>query len=203
METNYWDKTAHDYDNHIKKSERAYEKLIELTKNEVNKSQTLLDIGTGTGAIPIVLADLVDKIFATDYSEEMINIAKRKIIELKKNNIEFQVQDCYNLNFSNEMFDVILAANILHLLDKPEHFLNAIKRLLKESGKLIIPTFMHNENIKTKLISRIMKVKGHPIITRFDSKSMINFVENCGYKVDKQILLPNIMPMLYVVASKK
>jgi hypothetical protein len=48
-----------------------------------------------------------------------------------------------------------------------------------------------------------MKYKGHPIITRFDSKSMIDFIKNCGYKVDKQILLPNIMPMLFVIASRK
>lgn len=201
--TNYWDKVAHNYDNHMQRSKGAYEKLIKLTRNEIDKSQTLLDIGTGTGAIPILLADYVDKIFATDYSEEMINIANKKIKDFKINNITFQVQDCYNLNFSDEMFDVVFAANILHLLDNPEEFLKSIKRLLKESGKLIIPTFMHNENIKTRMISKIMKFKGHPINTKFDSKSMVDFIKNCGYEVEKHILLPGIMPMLFVIASKK
>jgi ubiquinone/menaquinone biosynthesis C-methylase UbiE len=203
MKNDYWDIKANDYDNHMKKSKNAYDKVIELVKKEVNKSQILLDIGTGTGAIPIAIANYLDKIIATDYSQTMIDVANNKIKELNINNITFQVQDGYNLIFNDEMFDVVLAANILHLLDKPEHFLNSIKRLLKESGKLIIPTFMHNENIKTKIISRILKYKGHPIVTRFDSKSFVDFVENCGYKVEKQILLPNIMPMLFLVASKK
>lgn len=203
METNYWDKKAYDYDNHMKKSKKAYESMIKLIKNEIDKSQIFLDIGTGTGAIPLALVDDVDQIFATDYSHEMISIANNKVKELNINNISFQVQDCYNLNYNEEMFDVILASNILHLLEKPEQFLNSVRRLLKKNGKLIIPTFLHNESIKTNLISRILKFKGHPITTRFDSKSMIQLIKKCGYIVDKQVLLPGIMPMLYVVATKE
>lgn len=203
MGTNYWNKKAYNYDNHIKKSENIYEKVIKLTKNEIDKSQILLDIGTGTGAIPIALTNSIGKIIATDYSEEMIKKANVKITESKINNIIFKVQDCYNINFKNEMFDVILAANILHLLDEPEQFLNSIKRFLKPNGKLIIPNFMNSENIKTKIISRIMKYKGHPIITKFNSKSMTNLIEKCGYKVEKKILLSGIMPMLFIVAKKQ
>lgn len=203
METNYWDIKAKDYDTHTKKSKNAYEKIIELTKNEINNSETLLDIGTGTGTIPIRLADYIDRIVATDYSEEMINVAKSKIRGANINNIDFQIADCNNLDFNDESFDIILAANLIHLLDKPEQFLNSIKKFLKEDGKLILPTFMHNQNILTRIISRVMKSKGHPITTKFDSKSMANFIVKCGYKVDKQILLPSMMPMLFLVATKK
>lgn len=203
MVTNYWNKKANDYDNHLKKSELAYKKVIELIKNEINKSNTFLDIGTGTGEIPIALSDNINKIFAIDFSPEMINVSMNKIKKLNINNITFQVQDCYNLTFNNEMFDVILAINIIHLLDKPEKFLSSIKNILKKNGKLIIPTYLHNENIKTKIISTIMKYKGHPIITRFDSNSMIDFIENCGFNVNKKVLIPNIIPMMFIVASKK
>jgi ubiquinone/menaquinone biosynthesis C-methylase UbiE len=160
-----------------------------------------LDIGTGTGAIPIALADCVDKIYATDYSQEMIGVATNKANDLNIQNIIFQVQDCYNLSFNENMFDVIVASNILHLLDKPEQFLFSIRRLLKKNGKLIVPTFLHNESLITNIISRILKLSGHPISTRFNSKSMIELITKCGYSIDKQVLLPSIMPMLFVTAT--
>jgi ubiquinone/menaquinone biosynthesis C-methylase UbiE len=203
METNYWNKKASDYDNHLKKSENAYLKIIELIKKESSESQTLLDIGTGTGEIPIALSDNVGKIIATDFSQEMISIANLKIKKLNINNITFQVQDCYNLSYSDEMFDIIVASNLLHILDKPEQFLNSIKRLLKKNGKLIVPTYLHNESIKTKIISKILKLKGHPINTRFESKSMIEFITKCGYNLEKSVFIESIMPMLFVVVTKK
>lgn len=202
METNYWDNKASDYDNHLKKSKDSYSKIIELIIKESNKAQTILDIGTGTGEIPIALADSVEKIVATDFSQEMVNIANLKIEKLHINNISFQVQDCYNLPFSDEIFDIIIVSNLLHLLDRPEQFLNSIKRLLKRNGKLIVPTFLHNESIKTKIISKIMEIKGHPINTRFDSKSLIKFISACGYNLEKSAFIEGIMPMLFVVVTK-
>ena len=44
MESNYWNIKAFDYDTHLKKSENAYLKIIELIKIEIDKSQTLLDL---------------------------------------------------------------------------------------------------------------------------------------------------------------
>ena len=203
METNYWDKKAFEYDNHIKKSKNAYLKVIELIKKEINKSQTLLDIGTGTGEIPIAISHGVEKIIATDFSSEMINMANLKREKLNINNITFQVQDCYNLSFNDEMFDVIIASNLLHIIDNPEQFLRSIKRFLRKNGILIIPTFLHNESIKTKIISKILKFKGHPIHTRFDSKSIIDLISRCDYHVEKKVFVKNIMPMLFIVATKK
>jgi ubiquinone/menaquinone biosynthesis C-methylase UbiE len=86
MESNYWDKKALDYDNHLKKSEKAYLKVIELIIAEINKTMTLLDIGTGTGEIPIAISDNVGNIIATDFSQEMIHLANLKIQKLSIKN---------------------------------------------------------------------------------------------------------------------
>jgi ubiquinone/menaquinone biosynthesis C-methylase UbiE len=203
MESNYWDKKASDYDNHLKKSEMAYIKVIELIKLEINKAQTVLDIGTGTGEIPIAISDNVGKIIATDYSQEMINVANLKLNKLKINNITFQAQDCTKLSFGDEMFDSIIASNLLHLLKEPSQFMNSLSRLLKKEGKLIIPTFLHNESVKTKIISKILALKGHPIQTKFNASSLIEFVEKNGYTIEKTVLIQNIMPLLFVVVTKR
>lgn len=203
MEETYWDKQAAGYDSHMKRSENAYLRITELMKNEISAPQNLLDIGTGTGEIPIALSGYAEKIYATDLSSEMIDIAEQKLLQLKISNISFQVQDCYDLNFENEYFDVIIASNLLHILEKPEEFLLSVKRLLKRNGKLLIPTFLHNENIRTRIISAILKFKGHPINSRFDSKSIVSFIEQCGFNIEKKIFIKSTMPILFLAATKK
>jgi ubiquinone/menaquinone biosynthesis C-methylase UbiE len=135
METSFWDKKASDYDNQLKKAKDLYLEVIDLIRQEINKSQILLDIGTGTGEIPIAISDKAGKIIATDFSPEMIKIANQKLEKLNIDNLTFQVQDCYNLSFSDEMFDVIIVANLLHFLDRSEDFLRSLKRFLKKDGK--------------------------------------------------------------------
>jgi release factor glutamine methyltransferase len=57
------------------------EELVELILKEVNKSKPLqiLDIGTGSGCIPVTLAKKRPKatIFAMDVSKEALSIAKQ------------------------------------------------------------------------------------------------------------------------------
>ena len=202
MKSNYWDKKAITYDNHLKKSEKAYLQIVELIRSEINKTQLILDIGTGTGEIPIAIADKSGKIIATDYSREMILVCEEKIQRSGINNVSFQVQDCYDLEYGDRTIDVIVVSNLLHLVDKPEQFLISLKRLLKKDGKLIIATYLHNECMKSKILSRILKLTGHPVKSRFDSNSLGELITDCGYKIDKRVFISNIMPMLFAVATK-
>lgn len=199
----YWDNKASNYDNHLKKSEDAYLKILELIKTELNTTQTLLDVGTGTGEIAISISEHAGKIVACDFSQEMIHVANSKIKKSSISNVDFQIQDCNSLNYSDDMFDVIIASNLLHLIEKPEQFLESLKRILKKDGKLILPTFLHNESMKTKLISKLLSLKGHPITTRFDSNGIIEFITRCGYKVEKSVFVRSIMPMRFVVVTRK
>jgi ubiquinone/menaquinone biosynthesis C-methylase UbiE len=203
METSFWDKKASDYDNQLKKAKDLYLEVIDLIKQEINKSQILLDIGTGTGEIPIAISDKAGKIIATDFSPEMIKIANQKLEKLNIDNLTFQVQDCYNLSFSDEMFDVIIVANLLHFLDRSEDFLRSLKRFLKKDGKIIIPTFLLNENFKTKIWTKILKLNKYPVNTRFDSKNIIDFIAKCDYNLEKSIFIKSTIPMLFVVLTKK
>lgn len=202
MDRNYWDSKASGYEEHMQRSREAYCKIIELAKKEVAGSHTLLDIGTGTGVIPVALSAYADKIHAVDYSPEMIKIARSKAERMNIRNITFQVQDCQNLSFNDNMFDVIVVSNLLHIITTPVQFLLSLKRILKEDGKIIIPTYMHNENMQAKIISGILKMKGHPVITRFSSKSFLEMTAQCGYTVETVSLIKNAVPVLYAVLSK-
>ena len=198
----FWDKQASDYDNQLKLAQEAYLEVIELIKKEINRSYVLLDVGTGTGDIPIALHNFAERIIATDFSPQMIDIANRKLHNLKLNNLAFQVEDCSNLNFGEEMFDGIIVANLMHFLEEPEQFLKSTKRLLKKDGKIFILSFLFNENIKAKIFAQIRKFQKYPIKKSFNSKSIIDFVAGCGYKVEKSVFIKSKIPMIFIVGAK-
>ncbi len=199
----YWNNDAADYDNRAKKSHKAYQNIINLIKKEVTNEMNILDIGTGTGEIPINIFSNVKSIEAIDYSPEMIQIAKNKSEKRGIKNITFLVQDSNNLNYKDNSFDAIIIINLLHITPKPGNVINEAKRLIKKDGKIIIATFLHNENIKSRFISYIMKKKGHPIVTKFNSNTIYEFVERCSLKIISKENIKNIMPLLYITATKK
>ncbi len=199
----YWNNDAKNYEARVDKSHKAYEKIIDYIKKEINKDMLLLDIGTGTGEIPINISNNVKNIEAIDYSFEMIKIAKQKAKIKGIKNISFSVQDSNNLIYKDNTFDVITIINLLHIIPKPEKVIEEAKRLIKNYGKIIIASYLHNENIKSRLISCIMKRKGHPIFTKYNSNTIFSFIENCSLNITFKEKLSNIMPILYLIALRQ
>ncbi|MCQ2958268.1 MAG: peptide chain release factor N(5)-glutamine methyltransferase [Candidatus Gastranaerophilales bacterium] len=81
-------------------------KVMEFAKNFNNPK--ILDIGTGSGCIPIMLKKHISnaKISSCDVSEKAINVAKKNAIELKTN-IHFIHSDLFQ-NIT-EKFDIIVS----------------------------------------------------------------------------------------------
>ena len=88
----------------------------------------------------------------------MIEVAKQKQTEQGINNIDFQVQDSYQLNFPDKSFDVVIATNVLHLLYEPDRAFQEAKRLLKSGGIIIAPTFCYGGNQKRYTIREICRI---------------------------------------------
>lgn len=199
---NYWDSAANGYDEHIKKSANAYTQAIELIRNELSGNERVLDIGTGTGEIPFAIADAVDSIIAIDSSSKMIEISKEKALQKNIRNIDFSVMDCHEIDYSPKSFDVIIVANLLHLIAEPESFTRGLATFLRDDGLIILPTFLHAYNPEVIEISKSLETMGHPIVNRFSQDSFVSLAENAGFAVKEMLVLENIMPMAYLSAKK-
>lgn len=198
----YWNNDAANYDKRAKKSHKAYQAIIKLIKNEISAGMDVLDMGTGTGEVPINICDDVKSINAIDFSPEMIQIAQTKADKNGNKNINFLVKDSSHLNYKDNSFDVILIINLLHIVPNPENIINEAKRLIKKDGKIIIASFLNDENLKSKLISYIMKRKGHPIVTKFNTDTICEFITKRSLKIISKKNIKNIMPIIYVTSSK-
>lgn len=75
-----------------------------LKRHCAHKCKTLLELACGTGQHAFELEKMGYEITATDYSEDLLNVAKRKAKE-KNSRVKFYKQDMRNLDFRGETFD--------------------------------------------------------------------------------------------------
>ena len=134
---NFWDKNAGRYDRFMRKDAAAYEQMYELLRPVV-RHKTVLELATGTGLIAKNIVNSAAHIEATDASPEMIAEAKRDNRSAK---LHFSGQDMFHLPYADESFDVVIVANALHIVPEPEKALAEIRRVLKDDGVLVAPTF--------------------------------------------------------------
>lgn len=203
-ERKFWDKFAERYDSFINKTNSAtYKVILENIDAELESNHKVLEIGTGTGIISFSICKKVSSIVATDISPEMIKLASQKQKDLNVKNIDFQIQDSYGLTFPDKSFDVVIASNLLHLLYEPEKPIGEVKRLMKDNGIFIAPTFCVGENMKSKIITAIAGVlSGFKIVNKWSINEFKTIINNNGLKIVKVIKVDGRFPLAYVVMTK-
>lgn len=200
----FWNSFARKYDGFIERyAKNTYEQSIRLLKDELYRNSKVLEIGTGTGLIAFAIAEQVQEITAIDYSSEMINVAKEKQMLSSSKNIVFQVCDANKIDIPDKSFDIIIASNVFHLIPNADEVLLEISRILKDDGKVILPTYCHGQNIKAKIISALMGLSGFKAVNRWSISQFRDFVENEGFAIEKEVLISDRIPLLFLVAKKK
>ena len=155
----FWDKNAGRYDRFMRNDRAAYEKMYGLIRPVV-KAKTVLEVATGTGLIAKSIVNAAAHIEATDASAKMILEAKRGNQSAK---LHFSVQDMFRLPYAQKSFEVVIASNALHIVPHPEKALQEIRRVLKDDGVLIAPTFTHAGNsVSGKAKAFFMSMAGFP-----------------------------------------
>lgn len=107
------------------------------------KGESVLDLAAGTGDFSIEFFKRVGssgEVIATDFCEEMLDIAKRKFIE-KRLPIKTKVVDAMNISFPDESFDYVSIAFGIRNVDDTVKCLNETGRVLKKGGKAVILEF--------------------------------------------------------------
>ena len=195
----FWNKNAKRYDRFMRKDAAAYRQMYELIRSAV-KSKTVLELATGTGLIAKNIVNAAAHIEATDASAEMIAEAKRGNCSAK---LHFSVQDMFRLPYADKSFDVVIVSNALHIVPQPEKALAEIRRVLKEDGVLIAPTFTHAGNsFSGKIRAFFMKLAGFPLHSKWTSEEYLRFLRQNGWAVRKSVVLKASFPLTYAECEK-
>ena len=196
---NFWNKNAKRYDRFMRKDRAAYEKLYELIRPVV-KARTVLELAAGTGLIAKNIVRAASHIEVTDASEEMIAEAKRNNRSAK---LHFSVRDMFCLPYADKSFDVVIVSNALHIVPQPEKALAEIRRVLKDDGVLIAPTFTHgNGTLQGRIKLFFMKLAGFPLNSRWSSADYLAFLRQNGWTVRKSAVLKASFPLTYAECVK-
>ena len=111
------EKTNWNYEDEIKKS--------------VNENTRALDLGTAAGEKLLKNYPDCAEILGTDFSEQMIETAKKNLLISGRNNISFKVMNNLKMDTQDNYFDLVTAR---HTIIDPVQ----IYKSLKEDGKLIV-----------------------------------------------------------------
>ena len=196
---NFWNRNAKRYDRFMRKDRAAYEKLYELIRPVV-KARTVLELADGTGLIAKNIVRAASHIEVTDASEEMITEAKRNNRSAK---LHFSVRDMFCLPYADKSFDVVIVSNALHIVPQPEKALAEIRRVLKDDGVLIAPTFTHGNGTLRGIIKLFfMKLAGFPLNSRWSSADYLAFLRQNGWTVRKSAVLKASFPLTYAECVK-
>lgn len=111
----------------------------------------VLDVATGTGELAIALwKNLRVKITAVDLSQEMLNLADKKIKQ-QGANITIQKANAENLPFESNKFDAVSVGFGVRNFENLEKGLSELRRVVKEDGNVYILEFSRMEGILSPL----------------------------------------------------
>lgn len=167
----------------------------------VVRHKQVLELATGTGLIAKHIVRSAEHIEAMDASAEMIEQAKQGV---KSTKLHFSVQNMFCLLYADCSFDVVIVSNALHIVLEPEKALAEIRRVLKEDGILIAPTFTHADNDflgNTKAF--LMKLVGFRQYSQWSSESYLDFLRKHGWNVQRSEVLKASFPLTYAECRKE
>lgn len=197
--SDFGDKHAAHYDRFLRRDMAAYQQMYELICPAV-RHKTVLELATGTGLIASHIVNAAEQIEATDASEEMICLAREVNRSAK---LHFSVQDMFHLPYADRSFDVVIVSNALHIVPQPEKALAEARRVLKDDGLLIAPTFTHGDNtLWGQVQSFFMRLAGFPLRSRWTCEEYLAFLRQCGWRVRASRVLPASFPLTYAECIK-
>lgn len=163
----------------------------ELIRNlNTSKNLKLLDLGCGQGHF----TDKINKEFQNydvcglDYSITAIDYANSNF-----KNIDFIVANAYNPPYVDEYFDIIVCNNIWEHVPDPLNLLQAISRILKPNGLLIIstPNRYRLGNLLRACLGKKVVFLSKSHVTEYTIGQIIEQFKFGGYKINK-IYSPSI-----------
>lgn len=198
----FWDKIAGVYDlfGNVYNG-KVNRKLCTLISESIYQSDVVLECACGTGMISEAIAPVCKSLTATDFSEGMLKRAKKKCRAFS--NVKFQKADITSLDYADESFDTVVAANVIHLLNQPYQALAELNRVCKEGGKLIIPTYVNKEKTgKTGGVVKAIGKAGADFKQQFTYSNYCAFFEKVGYRDIKTTLIQGRVPCAVAIIIK-
>ncbi|CUT02712.1 class I SAM-dependent methyltransferase [Candidatus Chrysopegis kryptomonas] len=139
----------------------------------LSEGMTMVDVGCGSGFFTIPASKIVGqsgKVFAIDVQEEMIEKLKQN--DLPENVIPILAKNDYEFPIDDKISDFTFLAFVTHENEDVEKFLNEVKRITKEDGKIVILEW-----------KKQYEEAGPPYEERISQEELLKVLEKVGLRV--------------------
>lgn len=144
MNSKGFDNWAGEYDESIAKSKgypfEGYYSVLTCVHNMIKiKNETkILDIGIGTGQLTYELYKKGGQIYGIDFSEKMLELARRKMPAAIFYRFDFN--NGIPEELKNEQFDYIVSSYAIHHIDDKQkvNFIKELKGILADKGIIVL-----------------------------------------------------------------
>lgn len=196
-----WNTWASRYETLINTTEKSYMALTHKIIETIEYTDSILELGAGTGSLSLSLSPYCREIDAIDYSEHMIRKAWENKSFSRFQNVNFMLSSAEHIQCKDNSYDIVILSNTMHVLDHPQEVMAEIKRVLKPGGRLIAPNLLHKEKVHSRLIIKALGSMGYPVVRTFDENSYYRFLEKHGFTLHKNSCINGFVPMAYVEAT--
>jgi ubiquinone/menaquinone biosynthesis C-methylase UbiE len=197
----YWDRYAGRYDRSMALFGGPMPRMTERVAEAVSGAERVLEVAAGTGLVTRVVAAKVEHLVATDYSAAMVAELQARVDREALDNVSCEQADLYALSYDAGSFDAVVAANVLHLVPNLEGALAALLAMLRPGGRLVVPTYCHDEHAVSWIVSRLLGVAGFPGQRRLTLQGLEKATRSAGLLVRERELISGLLPIGFVVAD--
>jgi len=197
----FWDFCAPFYDFAEQRNAKAYNAMVKTVREVVPDGASVLEIAAGTGSISLGIADKVRNVLCTDKSIKMLTVARKKAEKRNVKNINFGNADIFNIDKPDGAFNVVIAGNVIHLIDAPEKAAAELRRTA--SGMVILPmSFIKGLKGLAKLMVNIYRLFGFAPKRELALSEYASFLSGIGFENCEIIPLEGVIPIAVAVWRK-
>ena len=174
--------------------------IAQYVANLMTEDDNVLECACGTGMFSLPIAKRCKRLTSTDFADKMLRQAQNKCKDLA--NVRFELADITRLNYDDESFDKVVAANVIHLLDNPSAAMSELMRVCKTGGLVIIPTYINESTKSASAAAKFFNLLGANFKHEFSAASYQEFFKEMGYDVSEYYVADGRMPCCAAIIRK-
>lgn len=199
----FWDNIADKYFAQPVANEEVYQTKLKMTQTHLKPHMRVFEFGCGTGTTALKHAPFVQSVLATDLAENMLAYGRSEAERIGIQNVEFLCTSIEEYDPKGDLFDVVLALNILHLCRDPQAVMKKAHDMLKPGGLLIQSTAcIGNMNPLLRMAIPVAQMVGKaPYVNVMKRDKLHQHIDTAGFHITER-WVPDKSDVEFIIARR-